>query len=101
MMRHGRAHYDIVARLQRDWPVLKPDLDGKIHVYVGTADTFYLDGAAHRLDTALKALGAKAEVHFVPDRTHFDLYKTGEDPRGLLLQIAREMYATARPAAQP
>lgn len=98
---YWRAHYDIVARLQRDWPVLKPDLDGKIHVYVGTADTFYLDGAAHRLDTALKALGAKAEVHFVPDRTHFDLYKTGEDPRGLLLQIAREMYATARPAAQP
>ena len=98
---YWRAHYDIVARLQRDWPALKPDLDGKIHVYVGTADTFYLDGAAHRLDTALKALGAKAEVHFVPDRTHFDLYKTDEDPRGLLLQIAREMYATARPAAQP
>ena len=45
----------------------------------------------------MKALGAKAEVHFVPDRTHFDLYKTGDDPRGLLLQIAREMYATARP----
>lgn len=98
---YWREHYDIVARLQRDWPALKPDLDGKIHVYVGTADTFYLDGAAHRLDTALKALGAKAEVHFVPDRTHFDLYKTGDDPRGLLLQIAREMYATARPTARP
>lgn len=98
---YWREHYDIVAHLQRDWPALKPDLDGKIHVYVGTADTFYLDGAAHRLDTALKALGAKAEVHFVPDRTHFDLYKTGDDPRGLLLQIAREMYATARPTTRP
>ncbi|WP_158885230.1 alpha/beta hydrolase-fold protein [Rhodanobacter sp. L36] len=94
---YWRDHYDIANRLQRDWPQLKPDLDGKIHVYVGTADTFYLDGAAHRLKAVLDGLHAKASVTFIPDRTHFDLYKIGDDRQGLLKQISWEMYAQARP----
>jgi hypothetical protein len=46
---YWRDHYDIAHLVQLNWPQLKADLDGKIHLYVGTADTFYLDGAAHRL----------------------------------------------------
>jgi enterochelin esterase-like enzyme len=46
---YWRDHYDIAYRLQQDWPKLEPDLDGKIHVMVGTADTYYLDGAVHKL----------------------------------------------------
>ncbi|MFC4764923.1 alpha/beta hydrolase [Dyella koreensis] len=94
-------HYDIAKRLQADWPKLKPDLDGKIHVIVGTADTFYLDGSAHRLKDALDGLHAKAEVRFIPDKTHFDLYAEGDDRSALLKQITREMYAVARPPAEP
>ena len=59
---YWRDHYDIAHRLQANWPALKPDLDGKIHLYVGTADTFYLDGAAHRLKAVLDGLGAKLRV---------------------------------------
>jgi S-formylglutathione hydrolase FrmB len=94
---YWRDHYDIAYRLQREWPQLKADLDGKIHLYVGTADTFYLDGAAHKLQAVLDGLHAKSEFHFLPDRTHFDLYKQGEDRQGLLKQISWEMYAVARP----
>ncbi|MFC5525620.1 alpha/beta hydrolase-fold protein [Rhodanobacter ginsengisoli] len=94
---YWRDHYDIAYRLQQQWPRLKPDLDGKIHLYVGTADTFYLDGAAHRLKAVLDGLHARSEFRFLPDRTHFDLYKVGDDRRGLLKQISWAMYAIARP----
>jgi hypothetical protein len=94
---YWRDHYDIAHLLQTDWPQLKPDLDGKIHLVVGTADTFYLDGAAHRLKAVLDGLHAKADFRFLPDRTHFDLYAVGKDRQGMLNQFSWEMYAVARP----
>ncbi|WP_458068965.1 alpha/beta hydrolase [Rhodanobacter sp. BL-MT-08] len=94
---YWRDHYDIGWRLQHNWPQLKPDLDGKIHLIVGTADTFYLDGAAHKLQATLDGLHAKSSFTFVPNRTHFDLYVQGKDRQGLLKQISWEMYAQARP----
>ena len=94
---YWRDHYDIAHRLAGNWPALKPDLDGKIHLIVGTADTFYLDGSAHRLKAVLDGLGAKSDFRFLPDRTHFDLYGVGTDRQGLFDQIGAEMYAVARP----
>ncbi|MFZ0869462.1 MAG: alpha/beta hydrolase-fold protein [Rhodanobacter sp.] len=96
---YWRDHYDIAYRLQQQWPQLKADLDGKIHLYVGTADTFYLDGAAHKLQAVLDGLHAKSEFHFLPNRTHFDLYAQGNDRQALLKQISWEMYAIARPTS--
>ncbi len=96
---YWREHYDIAHIVARDWPALKPDLDGKIHLIVGTADTFYLDGPAHRLQAVLDGLGAKSSFRFVPGRTHFDLYAEGEDKMALLKTIAKEMYAVARPGS--
>ena len=98
---YWRDHYDVAWRLQRDWPLLKPDLDGKVHLTVGTADTFYLDGAAHRLEAVMKGLGAKTDFRYLDGRTHFDLYKKGDDRQGLIKDIAWEMYALARPGAKP
>ncbi len=94
---YWRDHYDIARRLQDHWPELAPDLDGKIHLIVGTADTFYLDGAAHRLKDALDGLHARSDIRFLPGKTHFDLYAVGDDRAALLKQIAWEMYAVARP----
>ncbi len=97
---YWREHYDIAHRLHTRWPALKPDLDGKIHLYVGTADTFYLEGAAHRLKAVLDGLGAHSDFRFVPDRTHFDLYVEGDNRYGLLDDIAWQMYAVARPGSK-
>jgi S-formylglutathione hydrolase FrmB len=94
---YWRDHYDIAHRIARDWPALRPDLDGKIHVFVGTADTFHLDGSAHRLQAVLASLGARAHFEFLPGRTHFDVYQANGDPSGLFDRIAAEMYAVARP----
>ncbi len=94
---YWRDHWDIAQRLRTHWPELKPDLDGKIHVYVGTADTFYLDGAAKLLKETLDGLHAKSDIQFFPGKTHFDLYVEGDDRQALLKKISWEMYRVARP----
>jgi S-formylglutathione hydrolase FrmB len=92
-------HYDLAHIVEANWPQLKPDLKGRIHLFVGTADTFYLDGAAHKFEAVLNRLGADSHFTYLPGRSHFDLYGVGQDPRGLFDQIGAEMYAVARPNA--
>lgn len=94
---YWRDNYDIAHRVRRDWPTLKSDLDGKIHVIVGTADTFYLDGPAHRLKAVLDGLGARSSFTFIEGKTHGDLFVRGDDRQALMKDIAWEMYAVARP----
>jgi len=97
---YWQKHYDIAYRVAQQWSMIGPDLRGKVHVYVGTADSFYLDGPAHRLEAVFQALHASEDFTFVPNRTHMDVYRIGNDPEGLLDQIAAQMYAVARPKAQ-
>jgi hypothetical protein len=97
---YWRANYDVANIIKRDWPILKPSLDGKIHLTVGAADTFYLDGPMHRLEAVMKSLGAKTDFRYLTDKTHFDLYERGRDQMALLKDIAWEMYAVARPKAK-
>ena len=97
VVQYWRDHYDIAHLVQKNWPVLRPDLDGKIHVIVGTADTFYLDGAARKLQAVLDGLHAKSSFTYLQDKTHFDLYAKGDDRLALFKQISWEMYALARP----
>jgi hypothetical protein len=98
---HWRGHFDIAERLRTRWPTLQPDLDGKIRVIVGTADNFHLDGSVRRLQAVLDGLGARSDFRYLDGRTHFDLYREGDDNHALLKTIAWEMYAVARPEAAP
>jgi hypothetical protein len=47
--KYWKEHYDLSAIMQRDWKTLGPKLAGKMHFYVGEADTFYLDRAVHQM----------------------------------------------------
>jgi hypothetical protein len=94
---YWRAHYDVAERVRTQWPAIGRDLDGKLHLTVGTADTFYLDGAAHRLEAAFRAVGGRADFTYLPDKTHIDLYERGGDRQALTKDIAWAMYAVARP----
>jgi hypothetical protein len=100
VMAYWRDHYDIAHLLAANWRTLKPDLDGKIRLAVGSADSFYLDGAAHRLQAVMDGLGAKSRFQFVPGRGHFDLYAVGGNRNALLETYAWEMYAVARPGSK-
>jgi enterochelin esterase-like enzyme len=86
--------YDISRLLRQNWPTLGPRLRGKLHIIVGTADTFHLDEAARLFSATVKELGSDAMVEFVEGRDHFNLYQGGLSER-----IAHEMYAVARPKA--
>jgi hypothetical protein len=103
VMAYWRDHYDLAHIVATTWAQRGPLLRGKIHVIVGTADTFYLDGPAHKLDAVLQGLNADAHFTYIPSRTHFDLYVMQvigkEDRGGLLNTIATEMYAVARPGS--
>jgi hypothetical protein len=94
---YWRDHYDLAHLTEERWAQNGDLLKGRIHLFVGTADTFYLDGAARLFEARLKKLGADPHFTYIPDRTHFDLYKIGDDREGLMWQIMSEMYAVARP----
>jgi S-formylglutathione hydrolase FrmB len=78
--------YDIHLILQRNWKTLGPRLAGKIHVYMGADDTFYLDGATRLLKQTLQDLGSDAVVEIFPNRDHGTLLD-----RALRARIAEEM----------
>jgi hypothetical protein len=48
-------HYDLDAILARDWSTLGPELQGKLHVYVGSDDTYFLNNAVYLLEDFLKS----------------------------------------------
>ena len=52
---YWREHFDLSALLQKNWATLGPKLAGKIHVYVGSADTYFLNDAVYYLEEVLKA----------------------------------------------
>jgi hypothetical protein len=52
---YWRDHYDLGHILARDWPRLGPKLRGKIHIYVGSADTYFLNDAVYYMEDFLKS----------------------------------------------
>jgi len=94
---YWREHYDLAHIVETHWAEKKALLTGRIHLYVGTADTFYLDRSAHLFEAVLNRLGAEPHFTYIPDRTHFDLYKVGDDREALFDEITSQMYAIARP----
>ena len=42
--------YDLRARMEQDWVKLGPKLRGKLHLWVGEADDYFLNNAVHLLD---------------------------------------------------
>lgn len=49
---HWKA-YDLRRILEENWPALGPKLSGKIHIWIGEADDFFLNNAVHLLDNFL------------------------------------------------
>jgi len=74
---YWREHYDLNAILQRDWPSLGPKLQGKIHIYVGSDDTYFLNDAVYLMEDFLKKTGSpgygvpyEGEVRYGPRAEH-------------------------------
>ena len=64
---HWRENYDLVHILRRDWSRLGPLVRGKLHLYVGDMDTYYLNNAVYLAEEFLRGATnptADAEVAY-------------------------------------
>jgi hypothetical protein len=52
---YWREHYDLGYILKRDWKTLGPKLQGKIHIYCGDMDNYYLNNAVYLVEEFLKS----------------------------------------------
>ena len=52
---YWRENYDLRYILERDWKTLGPKLKGKIHIYVGDMDNFYLNNAVYLMEDFLES----------------------------------------------
>jgi hypothetical protein len=93
--------YDISLILQENWKTLGPKLAGKIHLWIGTIDTYRLEGAATLLKEELTKLGSDADILLVEGRDHGSLFNPHPElwPKGMLTRIHDEMYASYRKSA--
>ncbi len=74
---YWKEHYDLDAILQKNWETLGPKLQGKIHLYVGDADTYFLNDAVYLMEDFLKTTGTpghgvpyEGEVKYGPRAEH-------------------------------
>jgi len=52
---YWRENYDLRYILARDWKDLGPKLKGKIHIYVGDMDNYYLNNAVYLMEEFLES----------------------------------------------
>jgi hypothetical protein len=53
---YWREHYDLSHIIERDWASLAPKLQGKIHIYVGIGDTYFLTNSVYYAQDQLESL---------------------------------------------
>ena len=70
---YWRENYDLGYILKRDWAKLGPKLQGKIHIYVGEADNYFLNNAVYLVEDFLKSArnpSYDGEVDYEPRAEH-------------------------------
>ncbi|HEX5352957.1 MAG TPA: alpha/beta hydrolase-fold protein [Rhodanobacteraceae bacterium] len=97
---YWKQHYDLRHYLETHWSTVGPDLAGKLHIYVGDMDTYYLNMGVRKMDAFLKTTRdpkADATVQFQPMKPHcwgprgaelirgIDAYLTQHAPHGARL----------------
>ncbi|MBC8139519.1 MAG: hypothetical protein H8F28_26875 [Fibrella sp.] len=83
--------YDLRRYCAANWKTLAPKLDGKLHIWVGERDEYFLNGGVHRFDDFLKSASPK-----IATRIEYSLVAGhGWEPRSRSA-ILDEMIATSK-----
>jgi hypothetical protein len=107
---YWRKNYDLEAILERDWAKLGPELAGKIHIYVGSDDTYFLNDAVYRMQDFLDSTknppyggevtyGPRAEHCWNGDPTLPNAYSRLHYNTQYLPKILEQIKKTAPPGA--
>ena len=64
--------FDLRKHLEAHWNQLSPLLKGKLRIWIGEADDFYLNEAVHRFDAAVRQLqpAFEGKITYGPGRGH-------------------------------
>ena len=64
--------YDLRDHIETNWSTLAPMLAGRIHIYIGEDDGYYLEGAVKRLEASFSTLDPSPDAVFEykPDTGH-------------------------------
>ena len=102
---YWRDHYDLSYIMQRDWKRLAPLLDGKLRIYVGDMDNYYLNNAVYEIEKFLKKAdppahavvdyGDRAEHCWNGDHTRSNAYSRLRYPQMVLPWAVERMLQTA------
>jgi hypothetical protein len=106
---YWRDHFDLSYLIARDWATLAPKLEGKIHLYVGNGDNYYLTDSVYFAQQRLESLkpayggtvayGDRAEHCWNGDPSLPNAYSRLHYNTQYLPQILQRIAATAPPGA--
>jgi hypothetical protein len=91
---YWKEHFDLRHILETNWATLGPKVADKINVYVGDADSYFLNMGVHLLDDFLKKASSpkfSGEVVFQPMAPHC----WGPPLPELMGKMAKQMERTA------
>ncbi len=102
---HWRENYDLSYILRRDWKTLGPKLRGKLRIYVGDMDNYYLNNAVYEVEKFLKQAdppadavvdyGDRDEHCWNGDHTRSNAYSRLRYPQMVLPWAVERMLTTA------
>ena len=102
---YWREHYDLSHILSRDWATLGPKLRGKLRLYVGDMDNYYLNNAVYLVEDFLRSAnppadavvdyGDRAEHCWNGDHTRTNAYSRLRYPQMVMPWAVERMLKTA------
>ncbi len=102
---YWRENYDLSHILKRDWKSLGPKLRGKLRIYVGDMDNYYLNNAVYEVEKFLKRAdppadavvdyGDRDEHCWNGDHTRSNAYSRLRYPQMVLPWAVERMLTTA------
>ncbi len=86
--------YDLRLVLERRWDTLAPKLRGRLNIWVGDMDDYFLEGAVRRLDAFLRDRPSiEARIVYGPRRGHC---WTGISPAEMMREMAAQVERDSR-----
>ena len=72
---YWEANYDVAAKIERNWPQLESTVTHKVHIAVGTLDTFHLERGVLRLDARVRQLGVTPDITYFQNASHSSIFR--------------------------